>query len=252
MTTMSAKRWFHILNPNPGATLRLFAFPYAGGAAMIYRGWPDRLPGNIEVCAVQLPGRGSRLNEPPYKRISAVAQAVADEITPLLDKPFAFFGHSMGALISFEMSRLLRERLKMQPTHLCVSGRQAPHIKDEDTPTFNLPDEEFIKELHRLNGTPKEALEHPELMAILLPLLRADFEMVQTYDYTEAEPLDCPLTAFGGLQDREVSRESLQAWRQHTTSSFALRMLPGDHFFINSQKDAITAVLAQVLSAKSA
>lgn len=215
---------------------------------MIYRDWPRKLPSDIELCAIQLPGRSNRLAEPSYTNILAIARAIAAEIVPLLDMPFAFFGHSMGAVIGFELARLLRAEGRPLPLHLFVSGRQAPQIPDDDPVTYNLPNHEFINELRRLNGTPKEALEHPELMELLSPIIRADFEAIQTYEYIPDKPLDCPITAFGGLQDRDVSRENLEAWRQQTTSSFLLRMLPGDHFFVNSARDVIITIVAQTLA----
>src|SRR5882724_6229499 len=199
--------WVGSPKPNGQSRLRLFCFPYAGGNSTIYRSWPDRLPPSIDVWPVHLPGRGGRLHEPAYTQLMPLVEAAAEALLPYLDKPFAFFGHSMGAMISFELSRLLRRRRAPQPLHLSVSGRQAPQVKDWDPPTYNLPEPEFVEELRRLNGTPKGVLEHPELMQLMIPLLRADFEVCQTYSYTPEVPLDCPVTAFGGLNDQDVTRE---------------------------------------------
>lgn len=228
-----ATPWFTSQRLNPLARLRLFCFPYAGGGAPIYRLWPQSLPSEIEVCVGQLPGRGTRLREQPFTSLDALVEAAAEAIAPLLDKPFALFGHSMGAMISFELARKLREQGRPQPVHLFVSGRRAPQLPNRDTMSYNLPEAELGQELLRLNGTPREVLEHPELMELMLPLLRADFSVVETYVYRPGVPLDCPLTAFGGLRDAEVSREQLEAWREQTTGEFTLRMLPGDHFFLN-------------------
>ena len=237
--------WFTSQRPNAGARLRLFCFPYAGGGAAIYRLWPQSLPSEVEACMAQLPGRGTRLREEPFTNLDALVAAVAEAIAPLLDKPFALFGHSMGAMISFELARRLREQGQPQPSHLFISGRRAPQLPNDDPISYNLPDAELGQELLRLNGTPKEVLEHPELMELMLPLLRADFSVVETYDYRPGVPLDCPLTAFGGLRDAEVSREQLDAWREQTTGEFALRMLPGDHFFL-SDAQAQTLLLSAV------
>jgi len=237
--------WFTSQRPNAGARLRLFCFPYAGGGAAIYRLWPQSLPSEVEACMAQLPGRGTRLREEPFTNLDALVAAVAEAIAPLLDKPFALFGHSMGAMISFELARRLREQGQPQPSHLFISGRRAPQLPNDDPISYNLPDAELGQELLRLNGTPKEVLEHPELMELMLPLLRADFSVVETYDYRPGVPLDCPLTVFGGLRDAEVSREQLDAWREQTTGEFALRMLPGDHFFLNDAQ-AQTLLLSAV------
>ena len=233
MSTHTATLWFTSPRPNPRALLRLFCFPYAGGGAAIYRVWPHSLPSEVEVCVTHLPGRGTRLREQPFTSLDALVEAAAEAIAPLLDKPFAFFGHSMGAMISFELARRLREQDRPQPAYLFISGRRAPHLPNHDPITYNLPEVELVRELRRLNGTPREVLEHPELMELMIPLLRADFSVVETYVYRPGVPLDCPLTVFGGLEDSDVSREQLEAWREHITGKFALRMLPGDHFFLN-------------------
>lgn len=234
MTSASkAASWFSIQKPNPRARIRLFCFPYAGGGSQVYRLWPQSLLSEIEVCAAQLPGRGTRMKEQPFDNIVPMVEELAVAIEPYLDKPFAFFGHSMGAMISFELVRQLRSARGSEPAHLFVSGRRAPQLPNEDPITYNLPEAELCEELLRLNGTPKEVIEHPELMQIMLPLLRADFSVVETYVYRPDAPLKCPITVFGGLQDIEVTREQLEAWREQTTAACSLRMLPGNHFFLN-------------------
>jgi surfactin synthase thioesterase subunit len=239
--------WVAEPKPKPQARLRLFCFPYAGGSSLIYRNWPDTLSNDVEVYLLQLPGRASRMQEPARTRLDALVPDIAQAVMPYLNKPFAFFGHSMGALISFELARYLRRAQSPAPAQLFVSGRAAPQIVDAEPATYNLPEDEFIEELRRLNGTPKEVLEHPELMRLMIPLLRADFSVCQTYAYTSEPPLDCPITALGGLQDRDVPRENLEAWREQTTSAFNLRMLPGDHFFLNTEQAQILRLVSQEL-----
>jgi medium-chain acyl-[acyl-carrier-protein] hydrolase len=239
--------WVLHPRPNPNADLRLFCFPYAGGAAQIYREWSGGLPSNVEVCPIQFPGRGSRMREAPYTKLLNLVESLSPAIVPSLDRPFAFFGHSMGATIAYELSRLLSKQHGLEPAHLFVSGRAAPHIPDDRPHNYNLPEPEFIAEVRRLNGTPAEVLEHPELMQILIPLLRADFELVQTHKYTEGPPLSCSITAFGGLRDQHVSPEDIEGWRQHTTGSFSVRMLPGDHFFVTTSQKLLQRIIAQEL-----
>jgi medium-chain acyl-[acyl-carrier-protein] hydrolase len=230
--------------PNPRAVLRLFCFPYAGGGALVFRDWSEILPKEIDVSAVQLPGRGNRLRESAFKEMPSVVEAVGREIMSLLDRPYAFFGHSMGAIISFELARLLRRSGHAGPTHLFVSGHKAPQVPKTEPFTYNLPDAEFIAELQRLNGTPREVLDHPELMQMMAPLLRADFESIQSYSYKDEPPLECPITALGGLQDPDISRETLEPWREQTTAAFNLRMFPGDHFFLNTDQPRLLRVIA--------
>ncbi|HEX8922184.1 MAG TPA: alpha/beta fold hydrolase, partial [Pyrinomonadaceae bacterium] len=210
--TMS--NWVLCQKSDPGAILRLFCFPYAGGSASIFREWAQSLPATVEVCAIQLPGRGSRLLEPAITKMPRLIKAIAPALVPYLDKPFAFFGHSMGNIISLELARYLRKKMKIEPAHLFVSGSRAPQLPNTEPKSYNLPEAGFMAYLRRLNGTPAEILEHPELMELMLPVLRADFELVQTYVYTHAKPLACPITAFGGSLDKEVGRRGLQAWRE--------------------------------------
>lgn len=248
MTTATAlDSWIACRKPSPQARLRLFCFPYGGGGVSIFRAWSDGLPADVEVCPVQLPGRGTRLTEPPFTRLAPLIQALAKALLPLLDKPFVFFGHSLGALVSFELARQLRRQYAAQPVRLFISADRAPQIHYRDPPVHSLPEGEFLSELRRLNGTPREVLEDEELRQVMLPLLRADFAVYETYRYSTEPPLDCPISAFGGLQDQRVSRGDLEAWRNQTSVSFSLRMFPGDHFFLNTTQPALLRVLSQEL-----
>jgi medium-chain acyl-[acyl-carrier-protein] hydrolase len=248
MTTATAlDSWIAYRMPSPQARLRLFCFPYAGGGASIFRAWPEGLPADVEVCPVQLPGRGTRLMEPPFTRLPPLIQALAQALLPLLDKPFAFFGHSLGALVSFELARQLRRQHAVQPVCLFISADRAPQIPNRDPPIHSLPEGEFLVELRRLNGTPREVFEDEELMQIMLPLLRADFAVYETYGYSTEPPLNCPISAFGGLQDLRVSRGDLEAWRDQTSVAFSLRMFPGDHFFLNTTQPSLLAALSEEL-----
>ena len=248
MNTQAPSPWLMNFKPRAQAKLRLFCFPYAGGTATIFRAWPDSLPPTIEVCPVHLPGRGKRLREPPFTHYQSLVQAIAEGLHPYLDQPFALFGHSLGAMLSFELARHLRRMRLPQPQHLFVSGRRAPQVVNSEPPTHDLPEAQFVAALRKLNGTPAEALEHPELMQLMLPLLRADFEVCDTYTYVSEEPLAIPITAYGGLFDTGVLREQVEGWRQQTTASFTLRMLPGDHFFINTSQTTLLRLLLEDLT----
>jgi medium-chain acyl-[acyl-carrier-protein] hydrolase len=231
--------------PNPRAVLRLFCLPYAGAGALVYRDWSKILPQEIDVCAVQLPGRGNRWRESALNKMPLVVEAVGREILTLLDRPYALFGHSMGAIICFELARLLRRGGLPGPRHLFASGHEAPQLAKTGPFTYNLPDAEFVEELQRLNGTPREVLDHPELMEMVAPLLRKDFESIQTYSYTHEPALDCPITALGGLDDPDITRETLGPWSEQTTAAFNLRMFPGDHFFLNANRPRLLRIIAQ-------
>ena len=213
----------------------------------MFRNWGVNLPPQIEVCPVLLPGRGVRIKTPAYTNFLALTRLIAKVIRPLLDVPFAFFGHSMGALMAFELSRELRRLEHPQPLHLFVAAHLPPQVMRERKPLFNLPDAEIIERLREINGTPTEILDHPELMEMMMPLLRADFEMVDSYTYVPDAPLASSITVLGGLQDRDVTRASLQEWEKQTTGSFSLRMFPGDHFFVNTASSFIYQVLSREL-----
>lgn len=203
------------------------------------------LPKTVEVCAVQLPGRGTRIAEEPFSNIRSAAETFHISLRPYLDKPFAFFGHSLGAKICFEVARLLKTAYGLKPFHLCVSGSSAPRIPNTDPLIYDLPEPRFLEELQRLNGTPPEVLKNAELMRLMLPVLRAEFKAAETYVYVNGPPLGCPIMVFGGLQDKDVTRDQLEAWREETSHTCSVHMIPGDHFFINTQR----AMLLRVLSA---
>ncbi|MEM6614734.1 MAG: thioesterase II family protein [Cyanobacteria bacterium P01_C01_bin.72] len=247
-TKQTSQSWTICPKSNATAKLRLFCFHYAGGGAASFRTWSNNLPSSVEVHLVELPGRGFRLKEKAFASLDPLVIATANALHHHLDKPFAFFGHSMGGLLCFELARLLRQKHGLHPTHLFVSAYRAPQLPDPDPPIYNLPDSEFIAELKDLEGTPQKVLENAELMQLLMPTLRADFAVVDTYKYTAEPPLNCPITAFGGLQDREVSYEELKAWKEQTKGKFSLQMLPGNHFFIHSAQSQLLQYLSQSLS----
>lgn len=251
----SASRWFRSKHQGKPVDLRLFCFPYAGGSSAIYRGWAPLFPSAIEVISVELPGRGGRLSEPALKSLPPLVDLIADAMLHLLDRPFAFFGHSMGALIAFELARHLQNNRGCQPQILFASGRRAPQIPMNEPTLHDLPKDEFISELRRMAGSPDEVLQNSELMEIMIPLLRADFQLNEDYIYLPGAPLGCPITAFGGLKDVDETRELLLQWKELTASGFALHMLPGDHFFLRPSQtqliELVTRDLRNVMASSS-
>jgi medium-chain acyl-[acyl-carrier-protein] hydrolase len=228
--------------------LRLFCFPYAGGAASAYFQWSNHVPDGVEVWPVQLPGRQNRLMELPISRISALVDAMLPAFQEHLDIPFAFFGHCMGAHLSFELVRQLRRLRAPLPEHLFVSARRAPQLSDLNTHCYHLSEPVFLKAVSNLNGLPKEFLENKELVRLMMPTLRADFEAAETYRYTDEEPLACPISVFGGIEDYSVTTDELMAWRNQTTGQFRYHLFPGDHFFIYShQADVLKVVSGEIL-----
>jgi len=223
--------WFWARRPRPAAAIRLVCLPYAGGGASEYRGWDHLAPHHVEVCPVELPGHGIRMGEAPFIRLQPLVGALADALEPLLDRPCAFFGHSMGGLVAFELARLLRRRGWPEPCHLFISAAPAP-TRCHEPAMHDVPDAEMRARLKTLNGTPRAILEDDELMTLALPVIRADFSVLETYEYYEEPPLDVPITVFGGLHDSAVPPSDLEGWRAHSTHS-SLRLLPGDHFFIH-------------------
>ncbi|HEV2150491.1 MAG TPA: thioesterase II family protein [Longimicrobiaceae bacterium] len=240
-------RWIARRSPGPAARLRLFCFPYAGGGASIYRDWQQSLPAEVDVCPVQLPGRENRFAEPPFDRLAPLVQTLADALAPHMDAPFAFYGYSNGALVGFELARELRRRGMRGPEQLFAAACPAPHLPDRDPPIHALPDGELVAEIRRLNGTPDEVFHSDELMQLLIPLLRADAAIHETYVHPPEEPLDVPITASGGTNDPKADRAEMEAWAEHTRAGFSLRMVPGDHFFIHSALPVVLRDLAQDL-----
>jgi medium-chain acyl-[acyl-carrier-protein] hydrolase len=239
-------RWLVCPLPNSSATARLFIFPYAGGAPSSFNKWIANFPKDIEVSIAHYPGRGSRFNEPPIKELSVLVEEIANAIRSELDKPFFFFGHSLGAVLAFELAR----RINLQPQILFVSACGAPHIPNPNRPIHSLADSEFIKSLQELNGLPAEVANNAELMELLLPALRADFEAIESYRYASNEQrMDCPIIAFGGLDDSHVDRSRLESWGHHTNGSFKSQYFSGDHFFINTARQSvITSMIAEITS----
>lgn len=237
--------WFHRPRPRPTARARLFGFPYAGGAATIFHTWPAGLPDDIEMVALALPGRSFRFREPGFTRLPPLLDILEERLAPLLDRPFAFFGHSMGAALAYELTHRLHARRRPTPEHLFVSARRAPHLPAPDAPLHQLPDRDFVVALRRHYNTSEELLHNRELQELVLPALRADLELLETWDSPAYPPLAAPITAFAGDRDQAVPQAQVDAWRQHTRAAFRLHLIPGDHLFLHSaQAQVLTSLTA--------
>lgn len=230
---------------------RLICFPYAGGSSHIFRRWQETLRQHVEVVAVELPGRGRRIMERLYYDLPELVNELMISILPFLDKPYYFFGHSMGALIAFEMTQALRKNLLPEPEHIFVSAHPAPNMHKSEPLMHKLPEDEFIKKLKEMNGMPDEVLCNRELMELMMPILRADFTLCETYKYKPGLKADCPITAFGGLADDGIRLDELEAWAEMTNSSFELNLLPGDHFYITKSEPMLLKVLSEKLTYNS-
>ncbi|HEX8190449.1 MAG TPA: alpha/beta fold hydrolase [Pyrinomonadaceae bacterium] len=238
-----------VSRPVGDARLRLFCFPHAGGGASLFRLWHAGLPARVEVCGVQLPGREGRWREEPFTEMGALLGALAPAIIPLCDVPFALFGHSMGALVAFELVRELRRRGLRAPAHLFISGRRAPRTPERGSDIHRLPDAEFLEQIvSRYEGIPKIILEEPELLRVYLRALRADFALLETHAHRPGPPLDCPVSVISGLDDPSVTLDELLAWRTETAKFFRLELLPGDHFYFQKEPAQLLRSLSRDLA----
>ena len=213
-------------------TVRLVCLPYAGGGSAVYHRWRPAMPGGVELLPVCLPGREQRIGEPVAADLPAVARQVADEIAPQLDRPLVLLGHSMGALVAYELAHELRCRGVRTPELLVVAASGAPDSLPAAEPLHELPDDQFVSRMReRFDGIPPAVADNPELLALLLPVLRADVQLVETYRCPPRPPLDAEIVALGGTDDPAISAAKLAGWRTHTTGKFSARLMPGGHFF---------------------
>jgi medium-chain acyl-[acyl-carrier-protein] hydrolase len=240
----SVKDWIVDLR-NQGESGRLFCFPYAGGGAQIFNAWRELVREDISLHAIQPPGRGKRLFDPPVLDLETAVEAIVEAIGPMLDLPFFFFGHSMGALVAFEVARALRRKTMVLPRRLFLSAYGAPQFKRSRKAIHGLPDNEFTEAVKALEGTPHDVFENPELLSLILPALRADFALVECYQHRFEEPLPTPIVAFCGMRDAYVDREAMEGWQFQTSLFAGVHMMPGGHFFIHEALPSLASKIAE-------
>jgi medium-chain acyl-[acyl-carrier-protein] hydrolase len=240
----SSSVWIKRGHLRKNAAYRLFCLPYAGGGASIFERWSGRLSDEAEIMAVQLPGRENRSKEAAFTDLLTAVKAVASGISPFLEEPFAFFGHSMGALLAFELAHELRQ-LGKEPFHLFVSACGAPHLPQKSRLHHALPRTQFLKEMRLLNGTDEELLDSPEYVDMLLSFLRPDLQMIDEYQYRQRPPLSCGITAFYGTEDRIAEKKDMQEWRRYGNGLFRLCVVPGDHFFLKSAEEIVLELISR-------
>lgn len=248
----NASFWFSTYGLPQNGKARAFAFPCSGAGTMSYYQWAKYLDGSeMDFVGVQLPGRENRLREKPIADLPLLLESLVPAISPWLGKPFVFFGHSMGALIAFELCRALCRKGLPLPQRLFVSAFRSPQMPNPNRELHKLPDLGIIDSLRKYGGTPVQVLANKELMAVFLPVLRADFSLHETYRYQEEAPLPCPITALAGAGDKVVRPEYMVNWRQQTTSGFELVQYEGGHFFLHGHMDAIMQRLRHPIMALS-
>jgi medium-chain acyl-[acyl-carrier-protein] hydrolase len=233
---------------SPG--ILLLCFSYAGGSPYIFMDWREKLQPEIRVAAVQPPGRGMRMAESPYCAVEQIVSEVTAHFPAIEDHGFALYGHSLGAILALELARSLRRAGGPQPRHLFVGGSRPPQSGPTLPLLHELAEPEFVRAVdERYSGIPAAVMENPEVLALLLPALRADFAAYETYVCRPEPPLDCPISAFAGEGDAHAPEQAMEGWSLHTSTAFDLSALPGDHFFLQESRDQLTARIRRRLTA---
>ncbi|MEU5687395.1 thioesterase II family protein [Streptomyces venezuelae] len=241
--------WIRRFRPRPEADVRLICFPHAGGSASYFHPLaqsPTLLP-DTEVLAVQYPGRQDRRRERLLDGVPEMADRIAEALLPFDDRPMAFFGHSMGAVLAFEVAQRLREGATGEPRALFVSGRRAPSVHRRGT-VHLLNDADLVGELRRAGGTDPRFLDDEELLAEIIPVVRSDYRAVELYQWAPTSPLSCPVTALVGDRDPQAPVDEVEAWRQHTDGPFDLKVFSGGHFYLNTHQRGVADVISEALA----
>ncbi|ADG93866.1 Oleoyl-(acyl-carrier-protein) hydrolase [Arcobacter nitrofigilis DSM 7299] len=245
MDSITKNKWIQY-EEKENVKLRLFCLPYAGGGSSIYRLWQKSMPEHIQVCKIQLPGRENRIDEQAIDSMEDLVKTLAKQLFNYLDKPFALFGHSMGAMATYELAKYLSNNTPYSPKHVFVSGCRTPNTPHNHI-TYHLEGEEFIDSLRQRGGTNEVLLNNKDYMKMVEPTLRADLKLIERWHHNDIETLNCPLTVLGGVNDTLVLPTNLKQWHQYTNKIFELKLFEGDHFFINDDSHNIASIVANTL-----
>lgn len=245
---MIRKKCLVIPKPNAKAKIRLICLPYAGGSARVFFPWLESLSKNIELVAVQMPGRSERMAHKAHTDMTAMAQELYEVMPDLFDKPFCLFGHSLGSKLAFELALMLQSRNTNLPEHIFLSGSRPPHLPDKEEKIHDLPYEEFWKEVEALNGTPKIVFENEEMMQCLTPLLRADFKVAETYQFKNGPMISSNVSILGGRKDADVPEIDIRRWGELFNGNAQVRMFDGGHFFIEENQDEVVTYINRVVN----
>ncbi|TDF36341.1 thioesterase [Alteromonadaceae bacterium M269] len=243
---MPVDHWFVANTAKKLPKLTLFCFPYAGGGVSTYANWHKYLSDDIEVVFVQPPGRGVRLLDDLFDNMDDLMAELSHKILPKLNRPFAFFGHSLGSRVGFELTKRLQQLRAPTPLHFFASGSRAPHVESRVEGWYLLPDSEFKAKLRELNGTPEDVLNNSELMDIIMPMLRADFKIADEYRANRGK-INCPITVLRGTDDVDVSIDDTEAWSELTNNFSGVHDVDGDHFFIDKSPEEVVGIVDEVL-----
>ncbi|MBZ9771000.1 thioesterase II family protein [Mesorhizobium sp. CO1-1-8] len=243
MARSSKEPWLSGYESRPSARLRLFCFPFAGGSASAYRGWSAGLPQDVEVCPVQLPGREARYSEPAFRSIPELVPVLADVLRPMFDLPFAFYGHSLGSLIAFELAHELKSRGEEVPAGIFAAAHQAPKYPHGPA-VSRLSEPDLIAHVEEMNPDARFS-ENPSLWKLILPILRVDLALCDYYVYRRRPKLSCAITAFGGAEDSGIAEAALNAWGEETEGPFSAHVLPGGHFFVAAERERLLALISE-------
>lgn len=241
-----SQKTFVCIGPQHRPKCRLLCFPFAGGSSRVFQSWPPLVSKSIEIWGAELRGHGSRVFEYPHTHMDTLIEECLRDLQAQIRGPIALFGHSIGATIAFELARKLRSIDSVRLKGLFVSGCQAPHIPQTRT-LRGSSDDVLLEHLGRI-GSPAYSIDDAQLKRLILGILRADFEIAETYRFAFSEPLNCDLTVIGGADDEGVPPACLDQWRRYAGMSFEVKILPGNHFFIDSDPSAVCKIVADVLA----
>jgi medium-chain acyl-[acyl-carrier-protein] hydrolase len=242
-------RLLRVVPPLQPGSVRLFCIPFAGGSASFYDGWLASAPPWLQVCPIELPGRGWLSSEPLPISLSKLAHEISSALYRYTDVPYAIFGHSMGALLAYEVASHLESSGRLQLRRLFVSGSRAPFVSHKEPRVSDLPDAEFWEHIRDLQGTPEEILAQPDLIELLLPVLRSDFALCEQYRLQHAYFLQAPVTALSGEQDKRTLIKDVQMWGRLTTGGFRCLEFSGGHFFLKESESAVISAVCNELAA---